>query len=350
MTAMGEATVRCRRRFDGRRVQRLLLAVAMASALAGTGCAWLPWSRSDLPAGYYDPDTYRDLIRSRRGRASEAAAAVVKPPTVTDKLREGDAARASGDLTRAMWSYLHAHKLDRNAAAPVERIAMLHLKEDPPRAQALFAHLIETHPELATGYTGLGLVRLTLGELEEARAYLTRAIELDSESSVALSALGITVDQLGSYDEAQLLYNLALEIRPVDYETLNNLGVSYMVTGRFGKAVEVLQTALLIEHRDLTVQNNFGLALGRMGRYDEALTAFEKAGDEATSMNNLGYVYFLNGRYAEALEHFERALVLGATEYLTVLRNLSMARKSHRENLEGQLLPSLRREGVAPDA
>ena len=105
-----------------------------------------------------------------------------------------------------------------------------------------------------------------------------------------------------------------------------------------GEVVEQLGfivTAQLI-HRD----PQRGEREGRFG--------IEKAGDEATSMNNLGYVYFLNGRYAEALEHFERALLLGATDYLTVLRNLSMARKSHRENLEGQFLPSLGGEGT-PD-
>jgi Flp pilus assembly protein TadD len=311
---------------EGEWGRRLLVVSALIGALATAGCASMPWSRSQDPLSPgFDSDIYRDLIKKQRARNVPPEK---RSQTLAQKLREGDAARASGDRLRAMWNYLHAHKLDRDDPAPLQRIALLHLKKDPNRAEALFAHLAEMHPDSPSAQTGLGLARLAKRDFEGARTFLMRALELDPEWSPALSALAVTSDQLALYLEAQVLYRRALEAGPVDYKTLNNLGVSYIASGDYPQAVSVLRDALLIEHRDPAVYNNLGLALGRLAQYDEALLAFQQARDEAAALNNLAYVHFLNGDHAEATALYERVLLLDSEYTLTVLRNLGKARRA----------------------
>jgi Flp pilus assembly protein TadD len=276
-----------------------------------------------------DAEAYREMLEAQRERAAATSSAeAARPPTVTDKLREGDGYRESGETGQAMWSYLQAHKLDRDDPEPVARIASLHLKEDPDRAEKLFLELAETHPESAPAHVGLGLAKLSKGDLPQAGASLRRAVELDPSSVVALSALGVIYDRLKMHDRAQKYYRQALAVQPMDYESLNNLGVSCMLTGDHAGAAAAFRQAAALEPRDQAVQNNLGMALAGMEQYDEALEAFRKGGDEQGALNNLAYAYYLNGEYQEAIAHYERALLAEGNGKVTILRNLRLAREA----------------------
>jgi Flp pilus assembly protein TadD len=315
-----------------RRGVRLLLALALLGALGSLGCASTPWGGSPDPTKpNFDPDLYRDLIKKQRASKLNEQQ---QPPTLEEKLAEGDAARADGDKARAMWSYLHAHKLDRSNPTPLERIASLHLKKDPQRAEAIFANLAEEHPDSPGPQTGIGLARLAKGDYEGAKIFLTRALEIDPEWAPALTTLAVTEDQLKHHEAAQELYLRALALSPADYETLNNLGVSYIASARYREAVDVLRRALLIEHRDAALHNNLGFALGRLRRYDDAAREFRQGGDEAAALNNLAYVHYLNGDYEEAVAIYEEALLLASDHSLIVLRNLGRARRAMVEARE----------------
>jgi Flp pilus assembly protein TadD len=297
-------------RIGGRR-WRPALTMALLAVFATVGCASAPWNNSPDPLSpNFDPDLYRDLDKKRR---MESVPPQRKPPTMEGKLRDGDEARDSGDMGRAMWSYLQAHKLDQSDPIPVERIAMLHMKKDPQRAEALFAYLAKRHPEAPAAQTGIGLARLAKNDLEGASFFLNHALELDPKWVPALTAMAVTNDRLSRHDEAQEYYARALRLGARDYETFNNLGVSYIASGRYMQAVKTLKKAILMEHRDPAVHNNLGLALGRLGRYDEAMSEFQKGGDERAALNNLAYVYYLNGENDKAVELYEQALLVACS-------------------------------------
>jgi Flp pilus assembly protein TadD len=269
------------------------------------------------------------MLEAQRERAAATPSPETRrAPSVAEKLREGDSYRASGETGRAMWNYLQAHHLDRDDPAPLERIASLHLKKDPDRAEALFLDLAQKHPESAPAHAGLGLAKLSKGDLPQAGASLRRAVELDPKSVVALSALGVVYDRLEMHDRAQKYYRQALAVHPRDYESLNNLGVSCMLTGDHAAAADAFRKAAALEARDLAVQNNLGMALAGMEQYDEALEAFRKGGDEQGALNNLAYSYYLNGEFAEAIAHYERALVADGDGKVTILRNLRLAQEA----------------------
>lgn len=306
----------------GRRGRWAAPAVVLLTAFGLGGCAA---SAGPEPA---NRNAYRELLRAQRERQAAVPAKKTAPPTVAEKLRQGDASREAGQAGRAMWSYLQAHRLDREAPEPVARIASLHLKEDPQRARELFAMLATRHPESVDAHTGLGLAELARGELEDARASLTRAAELHDDPTV-LSALGVTLDRLGEHRRAQEYYRRAAELDPASWEIQNNLGVSLLMSKDYAPASEALRKAALLRPRDPAVLNNLGLVLGRLERYDEALDSFRKAGGEQAARNNLGYVYFLNGRYFEAVTQYESALILGGKEdRVQILRNLRAAREA----------------------
>ena len=298
-------------------------AAALVTALALAACA--PGGPAE--PGRSEAEAYRDMVKAQR---SAAAAPAEKPkrPTVAEKLQEGDSYRASGETGRAMWCYLQAHNLDRKDPKPLTRIASLHLAKDPDRAERLFLELAQEHPKSAPAHTGLGLARLSKGDLTQAGASLGRAVELDPKSVVALSALGVVNDRLKKHDEAQAHYRRALQVQPKDYETLNNLGVSCLLTGDHAAAVSALRRAAALEPRDPAVLNNLGMALAGMERYDEALEAFRKGGSEQGALNNLAYAYYLNGRFEDAIVHYERALLAPGDGKVTILRNLRLAQEA----------------------
>ncbi len=312
---------------SGRTVATLLAGPLLSLVLGG--CASLGLAERDSSPPGVDQEAYRSMLRLNRlqGAPQDMENVRTPEPTLDQKLREGDASRDSGQLGRALWSYLQAHKMDRSDPAPVARIAALHLRDDPQRARDLFADLAQRHPESTTAHTGLGLAELAKGDLERARASLMRAVEIDN-AAIALAALGVTLDRMGQHPEAQGYYRRALELRPHNYEVNNNLGVSYLMTESFEEAVEVFRRAASLQPGDPAVHNNLGIALGRLGRYDEALEAFRRGGDEKAALNNLGYVYFLNRDYRKAIVQYESALMLGGKDRIVILRNLRTAREA----------------------
>lgn len=317
-----------------RRLAGALLTCLLAAGLGGCSMLGTP------PAGSAEHRLRETLAEAQRARDEARARAVAEPapPTLAEKLLEGDALRDAGDPARALWTYLQAHELDREALEPLARIASLHLGVEPERALALFAGLAERHPRSPLAHTGLGLARMALGQEEQALAALERAAALEPPLPAAHSALGVVLDRLGRHGEAQAAYRRALAVAPTDYHALNNLGVSLLLSEEPEPAAAVLARAARLEPRDPAVHNNLGLALGRLGRYEEALTAFRRAGTEQVALSNLATVRMLNGDLRGAIADAERALLVPGPERLAVLRTLLAARRALEE--ERRLTPA----------
>lgn len=297
------------------------LAVASAAlVLAGsTGCAGL-LSRDESAL-----ERERRQLHARRESALAEQARKPEKPTLMGKVEEADRLQRSGDLEAAMWTYLHAYRLDPENPLPRERIGYLQLTREPERAAGIFAEVVKEDPESAQAHAGLGLARLALGQVDAAVASLERARELDADSPSTLAALGAAYDRQERHVEAREQLERAVALRPGDARLRNNLGVSYMLSADFEHAAESFRHAAALDPRDAVARNNLGLALGRLGRYDAALDVFRQSGDEQAAQNNLGYVYYLNERYEEAVAHYERALLAEGDEDRTVLRNLNAA-------------------------
>jgi Flp pilus assembly protein TadD len=259
-------------------------------------------------------------------RGMMATQASHEAPTLEDKLSTGDRLYEAGDLSGAMWAYVQARLIDPEDPTPGERIAYLRVYGNPARAEAMFKSSLDKNPKSVSAHVGLGLARLALGRLKEARESLERALELEPDSVAAHSGLGAVFDRMGMHPEAQAQLQAANELRPKDARILNNLGVSFLLSEDRVEAEQAFREAIQLDPKDPALRNNLGLTVGLQGRYDEALEHFRQGGTEEAALNNLGYVYFLNGRLEEAREHYERALVADGEDKLTVLYNLSAVR------------------------
>jgi Flp pilus assembly protein TadD len=305
------------------------LTAALGLLLLQTGCASLPFGGPEP----FDAASQAKLIREQQAKraAADANSPAPKPIGLEERLHQGDALRGSGDYAGAMWHYLKAHEQSPQAAAPIARMASLHLLSDSQQAESMFRKLIADAPENGAAHTGLGLALIDREDWPAAREALTRAVALSPRSAAAHSALGVCLDRMGDEDAARAAYQSAITLHPRFYEALNNLGVSYLTTGEFEAAAETLRRASQQQDRDPAVFNNLGLALGRLGRYDDALAAFRKGGGEQAARNNLGFVLYLNGSHQRAIEEYERALLADGDQRLLVLRNLRAAKAAMQE-------------------
>lgn len=296
----------------------------IACSLATSSCAggWLSFVQSDAGAML---DHWRSEIAQRRS-AEEAEHLAKRVSTVEELLAQGDQFRDDGELADALFSYVRAHHGGEERVEPGERIAFLHLRDEPRRAEAIFEVLLERDPYSATLRTGLALTALAEGEIERARIELDEAISLDPGAPTPRVLLGVILDRLDDHEAAQEMYRAANALRPEDWVILNNLGVSYLLSNDPESAEAALQKAATLRPGDAALRNNLGLALGLVGRPVEAFEQFALVAGEAQAHNNLGWVYYLQGEYTLALEQFEAALDVKGEAVLTVLRNIELAR------------------------
>ena len=278
-----------------------------------------------------------------RSEAAQTAEKETPPPQVSidDLLAQGDQFRDEGELGDAMFHYVRAHRTDAARIEPGERIAFLHLRKDPARAETLFEVLLEREPYSASLRTGLALAELAQGDLERARIELDEAIALDPRAATPRLLLGVVLDRTDDHAAAQEQYEQAHALRPNDWVILNNLGVSHLMAGEPEAAETSLRRAVRLRPRDAALRNNLGLALGLQGLHDEALRQFREVASEPEARNNLGWVLYLSGDYAGALEQFERALDVEGDAVLTVLRNIELASAAlgHAPDIGFEALP-----------
>jgi Flp pilus assembly protein TadD len=317
----------------------LRLALTFFCAFGLAACQSAPVAYSPVPPS----DRAADAIESYRESLAEKRELVDREqrskrdalPDPVNLLAEGDKQRDAGELAAALFSYLQAYEADRSDTAPVERVALLHLRREPDRAQLIFEELIASEPGRSTLHSGLALTHLAQDELDPARKALFRAIELDPNAATPRCLLGVLYDRAGEHGAAQESYEIAARLRPSDYSILNNLAVSFLLAGEPARAVPHLEHAIVLEPRDTALHNNLGLALALSGHDDDALQAFRKAADEPQAHNNLGYARYLRGDYGLAIRSYEKALAVRGEGVLRVIRNLELAREALGEPLEG---------------
>jgi tetratricopeptide (TPR) repeat protein len=89
----------------------------------------------------------------------------------------------------------------------------------------LFRQMTKERPDIAIGYTNLGLLQLKKNQLDQAQASLEKAISLDPADAVAYNHLGVTLRNKGQFKQAKAAYKQALSIRS-DYANAHlNLGI-----------------------------------------------------------------------------------------------------------------------------
>ena len=95
---------------------------------------------------------------------------------------------------------------------------------------------IELDPDLAEGYSSIGLISWALQyDFAKARIYFEKSIELNPASSLILNRYGYFLIWMGNFEKASQLAIDAMRLDPVDY---NSYAILYFVSIYSGRLVE----------------------------------------------------------------------------------------------------------------
>jgi tetratricopeptide (TPR) repeat protein len=175
-----------------------------------------------------------------------------------------------------------------------------------------FQKVAELMPDDAEAHFNLGVVRKSLGRLDQALTSYQRAIHLKPDYAEAHSNLGNTLKDLGLLNDAVASYRCAIKINPASAIAHNNLGTALKDIGNLGAAVESYRKAIAIKPDYVEAHSNLGNVLKCLGNLDAAAESCRKAleikPDYAEAHNNLGLVFNELGQLNTALESFHRAI------------------------------------------
>lgn len=215
---------------------------------------------------------------------------------------------------------------------------------DNEEAARILRSLIEVLPESAEAYYLLGVAKLRLNQLADARISLSRAIELQPDypaAQLALAQLDIfgkhydaalkqAADLAQSHPEAAFAdelrgdvavaqkapeaaaeaYALAYEKAP-GAQLARKLYQSHLLTGDTDSALASLQRWLEVHPEDVQSRRLFAQALISAGQNTRALSEYlvvikyEPA--SLTALNNIAWLYQEQGNYPEGVKYAERA-------------------------------------------
>ena len=161
----------------------------------------------------------------------------------TERLNQGQAALAAGNLAEAEQAYRAASGLD------------------PRSAQAQF---------------GLGNVYVRQGRLAEAEAAYRNALALDPNLGAARTNLGVVHYQQGNMSQAATEFEAALSLNPNDAQSLYLLGAVRIQNGQYADAEKLLNQAKAAQPDLAEVHYGLGALYKLQGRKAEAIAAFEK--------------------------------------------------------------------------
>ncbi|MFO1150756.1 MAG: hypothetical protein U1E62_20460 [Alsobacter sp.] len=235
MVGVTGADVRCARSGKGRRKAWLGAALALALALATSGC--MTKDKTEVTGSIAganaarSPDAWRAQAEEWGRKYDE------KPGEKQVSLNYARALRALDQ---------------RQQAVAVLQNAALKTPRDPEVLAAYGKALAEN------------------GDLQQAQEVLSRAHSPERPDWRVLSAQGAVADQLGDHAAAQNLYATALKIRPDDPGVLSNLGLSLALSKQLPQAEETLRRAVQQPGADIRARQNLALVLALEGKFGEA--------------------------------------------------------------------------------
>jgi tetratricopeptide (TPR) repeat protein len=153
----------------------------------------------------------------------------------------------------------------------------LHHQGRLSEAERLYRAVPERDPNHLQAVYNLGLIRLSLGECQDAVGHLRKALCRRPSFAEAHNALAVALGALGRHDESVAHFEKALEISPDFAEAHCNLGAVLQPLGRHGEALAHFERALAIKPDFAEAHHGRGAALRTFGRLDEVQLALERA-------------------------------------------------------------------------
>jgi protein O-GlcNAc transferase len=144
-----------------------------------------------------------------------------------DALRRGWRHHQEGDLTMAEQTYIHVLQEQPRNAHALDLLGRLAFEQGRAQvAVTLMRQAAASQPTVAAFHHNLGLVFVSLDQLDEAAVCFRRAVYLKPDYADAFNNLGNVLASRGDADEAIACYRHAISLRPEAGDFCHNLGTT----------------------------------------------------------------------------------------------------------------------------
>ena len=138
--------------------------------------------------------------------------------------------------------------------------------------------MIEKNEKNVGAHTLLGVVRNSLGKIDEANKEYRRALELSPKNALAANNLAANLsDHGGNLDEALKYAQIAREAAPEDPNVADTLGWIYFKKGLFDTAYPLISDASKKLEKNAVIRYHHGMVLSKKGKTKEAAAELNAA-------------------------------------------------------------------------
>lgn len=190
---------------------------------------------------------------------------------------------------------------------------------------ALKAH--DLNNELTQVNITLGMINRGTGQYELAIENFNNVLAVDPTNADAYRELARVYESVGDINEAESTNKRAIRLKPDDWAGYGALGTFYFRHNRYDEAIEQFRKVIEITPDNHHGYSNLGAMFYFQGQYDEARGMFEKSlelSETFDATSNLGTLYYIQGKYGEAAQMYKRALDIHDGHYM-VWGNLGSA-------------------------
>ncbi len=190
-----------------------------------------------------------------------------------------------------------------------------------------YEQVLKKEPDNLDAQEGKALVKLGLGDYEEAGNLLTKVYEKDKTRWRTINGLAILLVQRNMNADAIAYFKEAAKQGKDNIAVLNNLGLTYAINNQYHDATETLQKAVdAAEPKSALRRNvelNLALVLGINGDMDLAETILTRNLPPAGVDNNLGLYAYLSNDESLAKSYLNTALSKSPYHYERAWENLA---------------------------
>ena len=211
---------------------------------------------------------------------------------------------------------------------------------DYRQAHKWFTDAISAHPENAEAYYGLGLVKIKLHRLEQAREHLIVATRLKPELIEGAYQLGWIALERKKVAEAKENLLRVIQKEPDHAPAHYLLGLAYERGGELEKANDAFRKAVTLDPEQMEAFVALERLYLRVGAEAEAKAVIEEglrvarlsnrntAAEQSVLLNDLGLLQMETGEYPAAIQALLKAIELDNSRVDAVF-NLGCAYASH---------------------
>jgi len=187
----------------------------------------------------------------------------------------------------------------------------LHSENKFEEAEKRYLSILEKEPANSDVLNYLGILKLTLKEVDLAEQYIIQAIEI-KQDAYYFENLGQVYIAKNDFVTASKTYVKGLEIEPNNFQLIFGLAFSYKNLNKLKEAIELYKTAITINPDSYQAHFNLAHLYLMQLEYENCIQSFKNAlkikPDDVESQYFLAVAYFRMKNYDDGLKCFENRL------------------------------------------